>query len=82
MGIKEFYELKFESKYISNTPQTWIWYGKMKGELKVLRNLSDYTSDTELLMDKNHQIVKGYSYLVNPDSTITVTKIDDPNTLI
>ncbi len=69
------YLLEITGKYIGTVKQEWKWFGEQKGGLKALCNHADYTSDTRLYIDKQLNVVDGYSFLVNPDTSIKVTPI-------
>ncbi|WP_210467352.1 hypothetical protein [Vibrio crassostreae] len=75
MACNQAYRLEINGKYIGSVTQEWKWYGEQKGGLKALCNHADYTSDTRLYIDQHHNVVDGYSFLVNPDTSIKVTPI-------
>ena len=75
MAYNQAYRLEIKGKYIGSVTQEWHWYGEQKGDLKVLCNHADYTSGTRLYIDEQRNVVDGYSFLVNPDTSIKVTPI-------
>ncbi|MDF9399191.1 hypothetical protein [Vibrio sp. 1180_3] len=77
MACNQIYNLEIKGKYIGSVTQEWKWYGEQKGGLKALCNSADYTSDTRIYIDEQHNVVGGYNFLVNPDTDIKVTRITD-----
>lgn len=77
MSIKKLYKLEIASKYIGEKIQTWTWSGQMKSGFRVIHNFSDYATDTYLLLDEKNNVVGGYCYLFNQDTTIDVTELGE-----
>lgn len=75
MACNQAYRLEIKGKYIGSVTQEWMCYGEKKGGLNALCNHADYTSDTRIYIDEHHNVVDGYSFLVNPDTNIKVTPI-------
>jgi hypothetical protein len=68
------YELKITSNLFKEKIQIWSWYGQRKGENKVLRNVTNYATDCELLLNNKNEIVGGYSFLYD-DTKISVKEL-------
>ncbi len=57
---KHLYTLDF-----NNRVQQWQWFGELdRNNSRILRNFTNYASDTYLAIDQNNLIVGGYSFIL------------------
>jgi hypothetical protein len=66
------YVLEITGKYL-NEDQVWSYVGEDKMGNGLLTNTAKYAKDATITIDKNLNVVGGYSFLVNSETSIKVS---------